>query len=71
MGKQKLKKISAFLPADLLREATKLTDRNQTETLIDALNALISRQRRETALRSLRKFHFDFDVETVRQRKGM
>ena len=71
MAKQKLKKISAFLPADLLRDAVSLSQHNQTDTLIAALQELVAKHHRIKALKSLRKFHFDYDIDFIRQRRAI
>ena len=71
MGKSDLKKISAFLPRDLLEEAVELAQNNQTDTLISALTDLVAKHKRIKALKSLRKIRIDYDVDQVRQRKVM
>ena len=71
MAKDRQKKISAFLPEGLLREATLLEQHNQTDTLIAALKELVAKHKRIKALKSLRKVRIDYDVETVRQRRTM
>ena len=69
MSKKNQKKISAFLPADLLAEAMASTELNQTDTIISALKELVAKQERIKALKNLGKIHIDFDVEQSRQRK--
>lgn len=71
MAKTNLKKISAFLPKDLLTRAMAAADLNQTETLISALKELLAKNERVNALRSLKKFHFDYDVDQVRERRPL
>ena len=71
MPQEKRKKISAFLPEGLLKEAVAAARDNQTETIITALKELVQKHRRIKALMSLKKIHIDYDIEAVRQRRVM
>jgi hypothetical protein len=71
MAKTKLKKISAFIPEALLMQASKLEQYNMTDTLIAGLKEIIGKHERMKALKSMRKLHFDYDVDQVRQRRVM
>jgi hypothetical protein len=67
MGTKK-KKISSILPADLLSEATGLTQLNQTDTLMLALKELIRSYKRKSILDLRGKLKVDFDVDRDRER---
>ena len=71
MAKYKLKKISAFIPEELLKQASQLEQHNMTDTLIAGLNEIISKHKRIKSIKSMRKLHFDYDVDLVRQRRVM
>jgi len=71
MAKDSLKKISAFLPRLLLERATQLSQHNQTDTLIAALNELVAKHQRIQALKSLKKIKIDYDIDSIRQRRTM
>jgi hypothetical protein len=69
MPKVKTKKISAILPEDLIEQAIGLLQLNQTETLIAGLRELIAKHQRIEQLKKLPKLHFDYEVDSVRQRR--
>jgi hypothetical protein len=71
MSKTNLKKISALIPKDLLSRAMEAAELNQTDTLICALKEFLAKQERLKSLRSLKKFHFNYDVNKVRERKNL
>ncbi len=71
MRRLPLKKISAFLPKELIQKATKLTDLNQTDALIAGLNELIAKYKRKKALNALGKVHIDLDLDVVRDRRRL
>jgi hypothetical protein len=64
----KTKKISTNIPADLLREACRLTDLNQTEALIAGLRELILQHQRSSIVDLKGKIKIDLDLDKVRQR---
>ncbi len=62
-----MKKITVNLPVDVLEEATRLTGKNMTMTLIEELEEIQSRAKR-SALRDLcGNFKLDIDLESSRQ----
>ena len=63
-----LKKISAHIPADLLKQACALGKLNQTDALVSGLKALIAEMRREKLAAAAGKFHFSYSVESARER---
>jgi hypothetical protein len=71
VAKNKLKKISAFIPEELLYQASKLEQNNMTDTLIAGLKEIVSKHQRIKSLKTMRKLHFNYDVDSVRQRKVM
>jgi hypothetical protein len=66
--KKKNKKISALIPADLLIEATKLSDCNQTDAIIFGLQELIRAKKRNTIFDLKGKMKINFNVELERER---
>lgn len=66
--KKKLKKISAFIPSDLLDEAARLIDSNQTDALIAGLNELIRAHKRESIIDLRGKLRVKFDIARERER---
>lgn len=67
--KNKKKKISTILPDRLLSEATGLTQLNQTETLILALEELVRSFKRKSLLGLKGKIKIDFNVDKDRERR--
>ena len=62
------RRITANLPASLLDEATAVTGKGITETLVAGLE-LVRRSRAHLKARSLRgKLHLDIDLDTSRER---
>jgi hypothetical protein len=62
-----VRKITAFVPADLLASAQAYTGRGVTETIRLALEKL-ARERFYEGMRSLRgKVHFDIDLDELRE----
>jgi hypothetical protein len=62
-----VKKVTANLPAELLRQAQDTTGLGVTETLVVALQEL-ERSRKRSALRELRgKVRFELDLEASRR----
>ena len=66
--KQKIKKISALIPSELLAEATRLSDSNQTEAIISGLQELIRAKKRSTVFDLKGKIKIAFNVESERER---
>lgn len=64
----KKKKICSILPADLLSEATELTQLNQTDTLMLALKELVRLYKRKSILDLRGRLKIDFDVNRDRER---
>ena len=63
----KKRKITAFIPDMLLREAQEVTEASITETLIEGLKR-IQRQRAGRELRKLRgTFKFNLDIKELRK----
>ncbi len=69
MANSKRKKISAFIPADLLAQAQEALDLNQTDTLISGLREIVERNKRIKLLKNLPKISIKHDVDIVRQRQ--
>jgi|GEM_PF-7128215 len=67
----KQKKISAHFPADLLKEACRLSDLNQTDALVRGLESLIADFQRKRLVKSAGKFHFSFDPDIARARSRL
>ena len=64
----KIKRITANIPDDLIREATQVTQKGITETLIDGLK-LIKRSRAFEKARALKgKLDLKIDLELSRER---
>jgi hypothetical protein len=60
------RKVTVNLPADVLENATRLTGKGVTLTIIEGLHELERRARR-SALRDLKgKIHFELDLEGTR-----
>ena len=66
--KAKRKAISAQLPKDLLEEACRLGNLNQTDALIMGLQSLIADFKRKRLATAGGKFHFSFNPDRDRQR---
>lgn len=64
----KTKKLSCFVPEDILKEAVALTELNQTDTLIEGLKELIRANKRKSILNLKGKLKIKFDIEKDRQR---
>ena len=65
---EKRKKISTILPVALLNEAVRLSNANQTDTLIAALQDFVRAFKRRTILDLKGKINIDFDIEKDRER---
>ena len=65
---KKNKKISALIPADLLAEAAKLTDSNQTEALISGLKELIRAKKRSSVFDLRGKLKINYNIASERER---
>ena len=64
----KKKKVTTALSAELLKKACQLTDTNQTDTIILGLQELVRSHKRASILKLKGKLHFNFDINTERQR---
>ena len=65
---RKIKRITSNLLADLLRDATRVTGKGITETLIDGLE-LVRRSRAYGKAQALRgRLRLDIDLEASRER---
>jgi hypothetical protein len=64
----KTKKVATNLPEDLLREATRLTGLNQTQTLVAGLRELVAEQRRQRILGLKGRLRIQVDTDLTRQR---
>ena len=62
------RKIATNIPASVLREAVKLTGKNQTATIIEGLEELILKKKREAFLNSRGKVSIDYDPAVSRGR---
>ncbi|MDO8494495.1 MAG: hypothetical protein Q7S68_04075 [Deltaproteobacteria bacterium] len=62
------RKIATNLPSKLLEEAVHWTGLNQTQTLIEGLQELISRKKREALLGLKGKIKIKVDTNKTRQR---
>jgi hypothetical protein len=65
------KKISAHLPAELLKEACRLGKLNQTDALVMGLKSLIADLKRQRLVEGAGKFHFTFDADKARERSRL
>lgn len=66
---RRIKRITSNLPADLLENATRVTGKGITETLIDGLT-LVARSRAFQKARSLHgKLHLAIDLDASRERR--
>ena len=64
---EQMRKITVNLPEKTLENATRITGKGITATIVEGLHELERRARR-SALRSLRgKVHFDLDLEETRR----
>jgi hypothetical protein len=62
-----VRKVTANVPADVLRDAQRITGKGITPTLIEGLLELQKREHR-SALRRLRgKVHFELDLDKTRR----
>ena len=64
----KKKKISTILPEELLAHACRVTDANQTDTLIIALKELIRAHKRMSILDLKGRLKIKYDIEKDRER---
>ncbi len=64
----KKKKISTILPAELLAQAVKLSETNQTNTIVLALRELVRGHKRKSILTLKGKLNIDFNVDRERSR---
>ena len=67
-GMNKVKRITANLPEDLLNEASKVTGKGITETLIEGLRLIRRSAAFEKAQRLKGKLNLDVDVDESRER---
>ncbi|MEW6055792.1 MAG: hypothetical protein AB1540_04185 [Bdellovibrionota bacterium] len=67
-GSQKNKRITANLPADLLKEAIEVTQNGITETLIQGLRLIKRSSAYEKAQALKGKLHLEIDIEESRER---
>ena len=64
---ERIRKITVNLPEKTLENATRITGKGITATIVEGLHEL-ERSARRSALRSLRgKVHFDLDLEKSRR----
>lgn len=68
MGQNSKRRITANLPADLLNEATRLTQLGVTETLILGLKMVKRSQAAEKAKALKGSLHLDVDLSLSRER---
>ena len=65
--RERLRKVTVNLPAHTLENATRLTGKGITSTIIEGLNEL-ERKAKRSALRALRgKVRFEIDLEETRR----
>jgi len=62
------KKIATNIPEDLIKEATKVTGLNQTQTLIKGLEELISKRKREELAQLKGKIFIKLNLHRLRKR---
>jgi len=60
------RKITVNVPADVLEEATRVTGKGITETVVEGLLELKLRAKRSSLRRLRGKVQFDFELETRR-----
>ncbi len=60
------RKITVNVPGDVLDEATRITGKGITETVVEALHELKRRDMRSSLRRLKGKVHFELDLETRR-----
>jgi hypothetical protein len=66
--KASTKKVATNIPADLLKEASKLTGLNQTATLVRGLEEIIKKEKVKRFLELRGKIKIDFDPNISRGR---
>jgi hypothetical protein len=62
-----VRKITVNVPADMLEDATRITGKGVTATIIEALGELRKREMRSALRRLKGKVRFDLDLETTRR----
>ncbi len=67
---KKLKRITANLPADLLREATAVTDRGITDTIVFGLQLVKRTSAYQKAQKLKGKINIDVDLNISRERSS-
>jgi len=68
---RRIRRITSNRPADLLEDATQVTGKGMTDTLIDGLT-LIRRSRAHAKARKLHgKLHLDIDLNVSRERRRL
>ena len=65
---KKLKKISTNIPAQLLEEACRLSELNQTEALIAGLKELVASHERRAITDLKGKIGINLNLDEIRQR---
>ncbi len=64
-----LKKIATNIPYELFKEATELSQLNQTQTIIVSLKDYINQKKREGLLALQGRLHFSVNFNKTRKRK--
>ncbi len=67
---EKIKRITANLPESLIRQATSITGKNLTDTLIEGLQMVKRTAAFEKAQKLKGKLKLEIDLETSRERSG-
>lgn len=68
MDMDKIKRITANLPEELIRQATSVTGKNLTDTLIEGLRMVKRTAAFEKAQKLKGKLKLEIDLETSRER---
>ncbi len=66
----KIKRITANLPEELIRQATSVTGKNLTDTLIQGLTMVKRTAAFEKAVKLKGKLKLDIDLDVSRERTG-
>jgi hypothetical protein len=66
-----LKKISTSIPEKLLKEACSLSNLNQTEALIQGLEELVRREKRERLISTKGKLKISLNLDLERERSRL
>jgi hypothetical protein len=67
---EKIKRITANLPEELIRQATSITGKNLTDTLIEGLQMVKRTAAFEKAQKLKGKIKLEIDLEASRERTG-